>query len=237
MDLIPHFDKTNYSKTIIAGDFNGASPLWGYNDTNPTGRFIESFCNITNLFVMQDCESSPTHFHRVHKTLSRPDLTLVSADLMTKVSTEVKDGIGTSDHFPTFVKLETPERKKQKKWTRWNFKKAQWDKFKATSDRLLQDVDLTDQDIDHMNKDVTDAILSAAQQCIPRGCRATYKPFWNKNITSNVEKRETARRKFMKSNTTENRIAYNKASSISKREILTAKREKFHSTCKNLDLS
>ena len=88
-----------------------------------------------------------------------------------------------------------------------------------------------------MNKDVTDAILSAAQQCIPRGCRATYKPFWNKNIASNIEKRETARRKFMKSNTTENRIAYNKASAISKREILTAKREKFHTTCQNLDLS
>ena len=41
----------------------------------------------------------------------------------------------------------------------------------------------------------------------------------------------------MKNNTTENRIAYNKASAISKREILTAKREKFHTTCKNLDLS
>ena len=237
MDLIPHFDNTQFSKTIIAGDINGHSPSWGYKDYNPTGTFIESFCNITNLFLMQDCETPPTLFHRVHKTLSRPDLTLVSADLMTKITSEVKDGIGTSDHFPTLVKIETPERKKQKKWTRWNFKKAQWENYKATSDRLLQDVDLDDQDIDHINKAVTEAILTAAQQSIPRGCRAKYKPFWNKHLAVTVTNRETARRNLIKNDTVENRIAYNKASAISKREVLTAKRDKFHTSCGNLDLS
>ena len=177
MDLIPHFDDNHFSKTIIAGDFNGRSPSWGYNDQNPTGIFIETFCNTTNLFRMQDSDTPPTHFHRVHKTMNRPDLTLVSADLMAKTSLEVKDGIGSSDHLPIVIKIETTAKSKFKRWTRWNFKRAQWDKYKSTTDRLLGEIDLDDQDIDGLNKKVTDAIITAAEQCIPRGCRVKYKPF------------------------------------------------------------
>ena len=180
MDLTPHFGKTLYQKTILAGDFNGHSELWGYKDQNPTGKFIETFCNLTNLICIQDKETPPTLFHRVHKTLSRPDLTLISADLMPKLTTEVTDGIGSSDHFPTVIKIKTEEKKIYKKWTRWNFKKAKWDQYKATSDRLLKEVDLSGPDINNITKDVTEAILTAARQCIPRGCRAKYKPFWNK---------------------------------------------------------
>ena len=197
MNLMPHFDDTHFSKTIIAGDFNGRSPSWGYNDQNPTGKFIEDFSNSTNLFRIQDCGTPPTHFHRAHKTLNRPDLTLVSADLMAKFTSEVKDGIGNSDHFPIVTKIETPTKKKYKRWTRWNFKKAQWQEYKTTSDRLLNEIDLEDQDLDHMNNNVTEAILNAAAQCIPRGCRAKYKPFWNENIASAVSQREVARKNFM----------------------------------------
>ena len=115
MNLIPHFGRSIFSKTILAGDFNGHSPLWGYNDENPTGKFIESFCNLTNLIRLQDKETPPTHFHRVHKTLNRPDLSLISADLMPKITMEVTDGIGSSDHFPTLIKVKTPEKKNFKK--------------------------------------------------------------------------------------------------------------------------
>ena len=168
MDLTPHFGKTLYQKTILAGDFNGHSELWGYKDQNLTGKFIETFCNVTNLICIQDKESPPTLFHKVHKILSRPDLTLISADLMPKLTTEVTDGIGSSDHFPTVIKIKTEEKKIHKKWTRWNFKKAQWDQYKITSDGLLKEVDLSGPDIDNTAKDVTEAILSAASHCIKR---------------------------------------------------------------------
>ena len=237
LNLIPHFGNTQYSKTIIAGDFNGQSPSWGYRNTNATGKFVETFCNTTNFIRMQDSGTPPTHFHRVHKTLNRPDLTLFSADLLPKIKTEVKDGIGTSDHFPTVVNLETPKKKTVKKWTRWNFKKAQWGSYKEISDRLLGDVKLDEPDINNLTQAVTEAILTAAHQCIPRGCRAKYKPFWNETLADSVQKRETARKNYMKNNSTENRIAYNRSSAINKKEILSAKRQKFHSTCKDIDLS
>ena len=41
----------------------------------------------------------------------------------------------------------------------------------------------------------------------------------------------------MQDSSTENRIEYNKASAISKREILTAKREKFQTACQEIDLT
>ena len=156
---------------------------------------------------------------------------------MAKVTTEVKDGIGNSDHFPMVTKIETTPKQKFKRWTRWNFKKAQWDKYKTTSDRLLTEIDLEDQDLDHINNKVTEAILNAAKQCIPKGCREKYKPFWNKNIASAVSQRETARKNFMKNDTIENKIQYNKSSAIAKREILSGKRQKFEATCQNIDLS
>ena len=237
LNLIPHFGDLQFTKTIIAGDFNGRSPAWGYTDHNPTGKFIETFCNITNLIRIQDHESPPTHFHRVHKTLNSPDLTLISADLMSKLTSEVTGGIGTSDHFPTVLKIRTPEKKKLKQWTRWNFKKAHWDDYKATSDRLLSEVDLNEPDVNNSTKAVTEAILTAAQQCIPRGCRAKYKPFWSKQLASTVQKREEARKKFMQTDSIENKIDFNRTSAVSKKEILAAKRNKFHTSCQDIDLS
>ena len=88
-----------------------------------------------------------------------------------------------------------------------------------------------------MNKKVTNAIITAAEQCIPRGCRAKYKPFWNEKIASAVSARETARKNFMKNNTPENRTLYNKSSALCKREILTGKRHNFETACENIDLS
>ena len=75
-------------KTVLAGDFNGHSPQWGYPDLNNTGKVVEELCCSTNLCLVQDSSSPPTLMHRVHKTLHRPDLTLVSSDLLNKYTYE-----------------------------------------------------------------------------------------------------------------------------------------------------
>ena len=41
----------------------------------------------------------------------------------------------------------------------------------------------------------------------------------------------------MKDNSTENRIEFNKATALSKREILSAKRQKFQNVCEEIDLN
>ena len=56
------FSETNYQRTIVAGDFNGHSPEWGYTNYNKTGKAIEEFCESTNLTILQD-ENSPQPFY------------------------------------------------------------------------------------------------------------------------------------------------------------------------------
>ena len=120
--------ETIFKSTVIAGDFNGHSPLWGYKDQNATGTNIENLCQSSNLIRIQDEFSPPTLLHKVHGTLHRPDLTLVSADLHSMCSTTVLKDVA-SDHRPTLISLNMGKQQSRKRRSRWNFKKANWPKF------------------------------------------------------------------------------------------------------------
>ena len=172
---------TTYRKTVIAGDLNGHSPLWGYSDHNNTGRKIEEICQSSNLELLQDEDSTKTLLHRRHGTLHRPDLTLVSADLYNHCSEEVLEDI-SSDHRPILTKINLVKQKQRKRRTRWNFKKANWDLFKETAENTITLENLNQKSIDTLNDELTTAILGAANKSIPRGCRNHYKPFWNQQL-------------------------------------------------------
>ena len=233
---LPHqMETSEFQKSIIAGDFNGHSPSWGYQNFNQTGKMIEEIQNSTNLFFVQDNSSTPTLLHRVHKTLSRPDLTLLSSDLINTYTSEVAEGIGNSDHRPIITTIQI--KKKFVRRTRWNFKKAPWDLYKATTDSLLGKIDLSSKNVEKLEKQITESILKAASLCIPRGCRKKYKPFWNDNIDLAVKARENARKKLEKSPILPNKIAYNRTSAEVKLLINTAKRKTFQNTCSKLDLA
>ena len=76
------FKEVVYKKTIMAGDFNAHLPSLGYSSYNKRGHMIEDLLNSSNLCLMQSSESEATLFHKRHKTLSRPDLTLISSDIV-----------------------------------------------------------------------------------------------------------------------------------------------------------
>ena len=230
-------ENSEFENSIVAGDFNGHSPSWGYNDSNPTGKTVEEICNSTNLFLIQDETTTPTLLHRVHKTLSRPDLTLLSSDLINRYTSEVAEGIGNSDHRPIITRIKTKSKKKFVRRTRWNFKKTSWDLYQATTDSLLSKIDLSSKNVESLEKCITDRILKSASLCIPKGCRRKYKPFWTKNIEIAVQAREKARKRVERSPTVPNKIAYNRTSAEVKRLINSSKRETFQKTCKNLDLA
>ena len=226
-----------HQNTIIAGDFNGHSPLWGYTDTNDTGRYIEELCASTNLLVMQDENSTPTLLHRAHNTLSRPDLTIVSADLDTATHVQVLPDVG-SDHRPILTTIQHMSgRKHNQQKPRWNFKKADWSGYKETTeqelDKLLSD---PPDNINDLEKKFTSIILSSAQRHIPRGSQKKYSPFWNPDIEAAVSTRRQARVTFEASPTIENKIKYSRATATVKRTIARAKKEKWTDTCSRLDL-
>ena len=232
---IPDLQETNYRKTIIAGDFNGHSPGWGYSHYNQTGRVIEDLCQTTNLEVLQNKLSPPTLLHRTHNTVSRPDLTIVSSDLKNRCSTQVLEDLG-SDHLPILTTVKMNQKYHSKFRARWNFKKANWEKFETLTNALLGPIETTES-IDVTSNKITTAILQAANASIPRGCRKNYRPFWNNEIQQAVTERKSARKDLEKTPSVENRIKYNKASAIVKRQVNLAKKEKWANTCENIDLS
>ena len=227
--------ESHFQKTLLTGDFNGHSPSWGYNDYNPSGKEIEELCETSNLSVLQNLNTTPTLLHRAHMTLSRPDLTICSSDIQHTCSIEVINDIG-SDHRPIVTQIKS-ERKRSPvlRRTRWNFKKANWEAYRETSDILLLSLE-DKEDIDHTNDTITQMILKAASQHIPRGYHKKFKPFWNDDLQTAVAEREKSRQALEKAPSPTTKTSYNKACAKVKRTVKNSKREKWTKTCNELDL-
>ncbi len=135
-DSIP---EVNFEKTVVAGDFNGHSPEWGYTDHNNSGKAVEELCERTNLCLLQDENSEPTLLFKVNKKTYRPDLTMISSDLLNRYTVDVLDSVG-SDHRPILTSLYGKTKKNYKQRTKWNFKKANWQLYKEKTDQLLQSI-------------------------------------------------------------------------------------------------
>ena len=83
--------QVSFKKTIVAGDFNAHLPQLGYSAYNKRGHNIEDIVNSSNLHLSQDSSSTPTLFHRRHKTTHKPDLTLISSDIYPSAEVTVLD--------------------------------------------------------------------------------------------------------------------------------------------------
>ncbi|MCG8429847.1 MAG: hypothetical protein MJA29_01550, partial [Candidatus Omnitrophica bacterium] len=200
------FDNSNYNRTIIAGDFNAHAPSLGYQDYNPRGREVEELCTSSNLFVTQDEEKAPTLLHKRHKTLSRPDLSLVSADILDKTTVSVLNDMG-SDHRPLVISIERFCEKPKKRTTLWNFQKADWRTYKNLTNEEMGKIK-TDDPIEDVYKSLCSAILGAAKKTIPRGNRKKYSPYWTDELETAVKDRQEARKKVEKNPNDENKTAY-----------------------------
>ena len=228
---------TVFQKTIITGDFNGHSPRWGYQDLNNTGRALEEINESTNLTILQDENSTPTLLFKVNKKTYRPDLTLASSDLLNRCTEDVLDCIG-SDHRPVLTCINPKKKKKYKRRTKWNFKKANWKLYNSLLYQQFQDFlekDYTS--VDYFCDDVTKAILDAAAKSIPRGCRKEFKPFWTPEIQDAVDRRSKARKAVEENPTEETKMNYNRECAKVKLAVNSAKRQAWAKTTGELNLS
>ena len=230
---LPNLQDSIYQKTILAGDFNGHSPLWGYSDYNSTGKFVEKLCGATNFYVHQTPETEATLLHRAHLTLHRPDLTILSADLENTCQVEVLDDIG-SDHRPILISIATSEKSKTNRRPRWNFKKANWNNYKELSDQLLSSIE--EEEAESFNAAFVSAVLKASAQCIPRGSVKHFKPFWTPTLEEAVKDRKEARETLEGDKAPENRTAYQKACAKVKLAVKAEKKQAWQSTTADLNL-
>ena len=227
---------TNFKKTVVAGDLNGHSPLWGYADRDNTGKKIEELCHSSNLILLQNDKSTKTLLHRRHGTLHRPDLTLVSADIVNHCTEEVLECI-SSDHRPVLTKINIVKHRHRKRKTRWNFKKANWELFKKTVEDNFKNGKPETDSIDTLNDEFTSIILDAAKKSIPKGCRGNYKPFWNDRLQKATQTKNDARNEFEKDTShIGNKIKYKKAIAEAKLVTKNSKKEAWTQKCEGLNL-
>ena len=230
--------ETNLKKTIVADDFNGHSPEWGYENYNNTGKVIEDLCESTNRTVLQDENSPPTLLFKVNKKGYRPDLTMISSDLLNRHTVDVLGMVGNSDHRPILTSILLKKRKKFKQRTRWNFKKANWDLYREESNQKLQSVLTSDHaSVDELCDQVTKSILEAATKSIPRGYRKHYKPFWSEELQKAIDRRETARKNLEKDQNDDNKIAYNRECAKAKLAVNQAKKAAWAKTTGELNMA
>ena len=231
-----NFTDTLFTRTLLAGDLNAHSPSWGYKDYNPRGKEVESLCNGSNLILMQNAESKPTLLHRASGATTRPDLTMISADIVDICQVTVMDDIGGSDHRPILTTItHTTQKQTRNRTTLWNFRKANWTRYQTAALSGLKGVDET-KDINTVYNQIQQAILSAARKTIPRGNRKQYKPFWNKELQELVKDRRRARKRAEKDPTRENKTAYNRLTGQVRYKVRTSKRNHWTDTCNQLDL-
>ena len=229
---------TIYRKTILAGDTNAHSPLWGYDNHNESGKYLEDINNSTNLILLQDNNSDPTLFHRPSGANTKPDHTLISADIIDQCHLEVLEDLG-SDHLPILISVKIEKRKdKPRKLTGWNYSKANWDDYRTTSDLLLAKIDLKalKQDIDRQILEFVRALLQAAERSIPKGNRAKYMAFWNEELEVAVNERKKARKAVQRDPCLLNKINYNKCSYKVKLIVKASKKKEWERKTSQLDL-
>ena len=228
------FQESTFTKTIIAGDLNAHSPTWGYNDLDGKGKQIEALCNGSNMVLMQNEQSEVTFLHRETGATSRPDLTMISADIVDNCQVKVMEDIG-SDHKPILISIKYTAKKKTSRKPMWNFRKAKWAQYKSHTNQKFKDIDMKE-DVEKIYTEISKAILTSAKKCIPRGNRKRYRPFWNEEVELAVRERQKARKSVEKNPTRENKTHFNKMTGRVRFLTKSGKKKHWTETCSKLNL-
>ena len=133
------------SASLILGDFNGHSYLWGSSHENDNGKAMEKLIDKHGFILLNNC--IPTHFDSFHQTSSLLDLSLCSPSIYLDVAYEVcSDRLG-SDHHPIAIAVNTSDIPVGERIPRWNFKRANWDAFQTQCiDEITSDLFIDCQD-------------------------------------------------------------------------------------------
>lgn len=203
------------SPYVVMGDFNAHNTLWGSIKTDAKGRILEKWLERNDLALINT--GSKTHFNTKSNNFSAIDLTIVSSDLLSKLTWSVDDDLHNSDHFPIYIQLDK-QRSLRSVPIKWNTTKADWEKFRNS----------LKPPIEPSVRKITDCILVAANNSIPKSGGKPIKkvvPWWNEETKNITKAKKLALNKFKRSPTIENLIKFKKARAIARKTILKNKRD------------
>ena len=76
---------------------------------------------------------------------------------------------------------------------RWNYKKANWPLCRHRTSILTNSIQVYHRYINIVLKEFSNYVLQAAKECIPKGARKEYKPYWNEDLDNKHNELTTAR--------------------------------------------
>ena len=164
----------------------------GYDHIDARGEEIEAWQDDKNITLINQPYDTPTFYSRCWRTTSTPDIALCTEDLHSITMREVGDQLGGSDHRPAYLTLEA-RTLQASTLPRWNYKKANWSLYRHRTSILTNSIQVYDRDINIVIKEFNNFVLQAAKECIPKGARKDYKPYWNEDLNNKHDELTTAR--------------------------------------------
>ena len=123
-----------------------------------------------------------TLYSRRWHTTTTPDLAFCTEDIHKGTVRTVGPQLGGSDHRPILLSIPGKETMITPQHPRWNYRKANWQVFKIRTNELLENLEVTGRNINNVIKDFNANIIKAAKECIPRGARKNYIPYWSSDL-------------------------------------------------------
>ena len=229
-----NLDLLNIStSTIIMGDFNAASPNWGYNYYNSQGRTLEDFLSSNEMELVYDPNDPKTFIHHTGNC-TNPDLTLVSTNLYEHCKRSIIEDLGCQHRAVMLTLTQNHQTQKTTSKITWNFKKARWQDFQNHLETKAREINLEEPPHTKLKK-LCDIILETAKRTIPRGKQPRYKPFWTKTLENLKHTRNQARLTAEKSKKPEDVIIWKKESAKFKKQLILTKRETWHNFLKQMN--
>ena len=127
--------------TVITGDFNAKSAMWGSTDVNDAGIIVEDLLDKYDYVIANTGQPTRQNYNG---GMSHLDITLVSRNLGAKSCWRVLNNCMGSDHLPTVTVIgEAPD--VEENWRpKFKLHTADWDEFKKQCSKYVINELLTD---------------------------------------------------------------------------------------------
>ena len=238
--------RSETSFILVGADMNGHSRWWGPPDqiSNAAGKLAETFI-LDNYFIVQNRWPCPPTFVSDQGFKSWIDVTLSSPCLSQYISSwHVLDTILLgSDHSPLVFDVSLPV-KLTRPSPRLNWKSVTWTDFRSSLESLLQTstlqrLSLTDPlSLDTFVSILSDIFQNVINTHVPLSYPCRYSnPWWSPHLTTMRAKVLSLRRKWKRTNSSEDKRALNDAKRTFRSNIIEAKRQSWRRFCDNVSSS
>ena len=211
---------------LLLGDFNSRDPLWGDIVSTPCASTIKSFLNNYPVELMN--QKSFTRYDSQYHTESAIDLSIVSPSCMTDFDWSVVESdtpkAYASDHYPIILRNNSQERENSN--PRWCLHRADWSLFQLRTE-ITENEEQDLNDTDQIAKIITDNLLQAAAEAIPKTRNTTKHnvPWWNPEVANAIKNKKRASRRMQRNRTLHNYIIFKRYNAIAKKVCIQAKKE------------